>query len=262
MKIAFCFSGQIRNAIQCAPNIKRFIGDIPVDFFIHTWDINKFKNYGMIDGKIPPWRKDLPVISHDIEKLTKEDYNAYIDIYKPKIIRCESDETFNMSYHPAQRMRYPNLYYSWRKSILYCMEYCIQQNFIYDVVIKMRPDVIFPSERRLIEEILIYLEDKSYFYSDNSDEFLIDDIFWIASFENMLKAANYGDPALEMSPSVLFYDYLKFIGIKTKPLSNKGYAPLRPETIQFDVMSEFDKIFYYDQFWYSIKEPMIWLGKN
>ena len=40
MRIAVCFSGQIRTGVQTAPNIKRYIGDLdPVcDYFVHTWD--------------------------------------------------------------------------------------------------------------------------------------------------------------------------------------------------------------------------------
>jgi hypothetical protein len=40
MKIAICFSGQIRTGVQTEPNIKRYIGDLlPIcDFFVHTWD--------------------------------------------------------------------------------------------------------------------------------------------------------------------------------------------------------------------------------
>ena len=40
MKIAVCFSGQIRTGVQTAPNIKRYIGDLDTvcDYFVHTWD--------------------------------------------------------------------------------------------------------------------------------------------------------------------------------------------------------------------------------
>ena len=41
MKIALCFSGQIRTGNITAPNILRYIGDLrdSCDIFVHTWDI-------------------------------------------------------------------------------------------------------------------------------------------------------------------------------------------------------------------------------
>ena len=41
MKIAVCFSGQIRTGILTFKNIKNFIGELinQCDVFIHTWDV-------------------------------------------------------------------------------------------------------------------------------------------------------------------------------------------------------------------------------
>ena len=41
IKIALCFSGQIRTGVLTSNNIKNFIGDLinQCDVFVHTWDV-------------------------------------------------------------------------------------------------------------------------------------------------------------------------------------------------------------------------------
>ena len=56
MKIAVCFSGQFRTAIECAPNLKKFFSSKThdIDFFIHIWDVTSCKNFNAttIESKI------------------------------------------------------------------------------------------------------------------------------------------------------------------------------------------------------------------
>src|SRR6187551_3406039 len=121
MKIAICFSGQMRYAIKCAPNIKRFIGDVDADYFIHTWDINQYKPYAIIDGKMPPWRKEFQTgFEHPVEQVTKEMYNEYVNLYYPKVHQQENFDSFKSLYPEEVFFRSLYLQYSWRKSFLYC----------------------------------------------------------------------------------------------------------------------------------------------
>ena len=53
MKIAVCFSGQIRTAVENFINIKNFLGDIynDCDFFMHCWDDCSYKTYNLSNIK-------------------------------------------------------------------------------------------------------------------------------------------------------------------------------------------------------------------
>jgi hypothetical protein len=261
MKIAVCLSGQVRTAIQAAPNILRYLKDIlpETDFFIHTWDINQYRNHGEFNGEIPEHRKGtISLKDRPIIPVSSGDLAQYEEIYKPKIMRVEPYDRYDMLYNPAQHRRHPVLHYTWRKSVLYCLEYCIQKNLEYDVIIKMRPDVVYPSTRNMAIEIENFLKDPEAMYFDNCNEDVIDDVLWLGNQKNTLLLSNFGDPALEMQPNFMMRDFIRLNRIKFKPMVDKGYAPLRPENSHFDVLTQFGNIFYYDHYWYADGPPLKW----
>ena len=263
MKIAICFSGQMRTAVAAAPNIRRFIGDLlpDIDFFIHTWDINEQKAYGLINGAIPEYRKDTTPKKQEIQEVTQKDIYEYTALYNPKVIRMDNFELFQDKMWSTRTAYQPPLFYSWRKSVLYCMRYSIECNLKYDVVIKLRPDIVFSETRRLSTEIDHYLNDTTAFYCNNASKDMIDDVFWLSSPEVMFILSNFGDPYLSLQSKIPFRDFILFNNINIKSMICYGYAPVRPETLEYDVLTEFDKLYYYDQYWYSSNEPFHWSGE-
>ena len=85
MKVAVCFSGQIRTALECAPNLKRYFSSDKheIDFFIHTWDNTSYKNFN--GANIYP-QKDRFITKQEVEFL-KQTYN-------PKAIKIESHSEY------------------------------------------------------------------------------------------------------------------------------------------------------------------------
>lgn len=134
MKVAVCFSGQIRTANECAPNLKRFFSSKKheIDFFIHTWDNTSYKNFN--GTNIYPQRTRL-ITSDEIDFL-KETYN-------PKILKIESHLGYLKKYVEKGFGNGLELWYSFYKSIILKRWYERKYNFKYDIVIKLRPDCMF-----------------------------------------------------------------------------------------------------------------------
>lgn len=262
MKIAVCFSGQCRTSPEAAPNLKRFFGQHldNIDFFIHTWDINHYKHYGVKDDMVgsgcPPWRPYGTTGERPFSSVPGDRINEYRNAYKPKMMHVDSFSDYEKR-QPVIKNRYVGaLYYSWRRSVLSMVEYSMANSIKYDVVVKLRPDMLYPYTRTLNDEILNFMKDKNAFYIDNHE-----DILWISSFNNMCAASNFGDIDFDTGDYRL-WDYLKFLGIKLKNTVGHGYTPMRPECVGLDVLTEFPTIYYLDHMWYSIGEPRVWLGEG
>ena len=254
MKIAVCFSGQMRTAALASPNLYRFFGDlIPhIDFFIHTWDINRQKSYGTTpSGAVPAHRFNIPIIMNPVIPIEEEELNHYKNIYNPKMMSVESYKDYIDRYN-----RDPSLFYTWKKSLLCCAEYGKAYDVKYDMIIKLRPDVIFPPDRRLCDEVINFFKNPDIFYADNATENSLDDIFWIASPKTMFAISSITE--LQVYSTVTFVEYLRYMNIEIKCMVGRGYAPLRIESRHLDVMTQFGEIFYIDNFWFSDKEPQKW----
>lgn len=134
MKIAVCFSGQLRTALECAPNLRKFFSSNQheIDFFIHTWDITSYKNFN--GTQIYPQR-DRIVEDEEIQYLK--------EIYKPKLIKIENYSNYIKRYTNKGYGNGLELWYSFYKSISLKKYYERKYKFKYDFVIKIRLDCMF-----------------------------------------------------------------------------------------------------------------------
>jgi hypothetical protein len=261
VKIAVCFNGQMRTALKAAPNLKRYFGELMpnIDFFIHTWDVNQYKHYGTVGDQLralPPWRPYGYLGEKDFESIPPEMFTQFGEIWNAKKIIVESyTEYFHK--RPILKDRFIGaLYHSWAAGVKAAIEYSVDQNnFGYDVIVKMRPDMIFPYTRSFSAEIDNFLKDPDAFYIDNFEE-----LYWIANPKNMLAACAYGDKHFVIRKRLS--DYIEALGIRVKSTVQNGYAPLRKETEHLNVLTQFPEIFYLDHFWYSTGEPMVWEGEG
>ena len=81
MKIAVCFSGQVRTWKYCYQNwIDNLTPLGEVDYFCHFWDYNS----------VPRGAKKGYVVVPDDVLLSAEEKQSIIDMLKPKIIEFES----------------------------------------------------------------------------------------------------------------------------------------------------------------------------
>ena len=127
-RVAICFSGQIRDWQFAKKNILNFFSpsnqsNIKVDYFIHTWDTNT-------------WR--YPKTNHPIFKDKKHnDLNQFLEAYSPV--------KYHMSVYDANdwKLAWDPLFYSFEYSVLLKQQYELENNFVYDIVVKARPDVVY-----------------------------------------------------------------------------------------------------------------------
>lgn len=150
-KVAVCLSGESRFFRECAESIKNFFSDNNPEgnkyhFFMHTWDANNYKI----------WEKFGVVTRIESEKLDKEktysDLQKYIGFEKLEIEEQFLNHDFCLS-----------TLYSRMKANFLKQQYEVENNMMFDLVIKSRPDICFKPGvrfeecfRRLIEEKTLY----------------------------------------------------------------------------------------------------------
>jgi hypothetical protein len=228
MKIAVCFSGQIRTGIEASANIKRFIGDLyPMcDFFIHTWNYNSVKPCNNTNY--------IPIENHFLNEEAIENFK---NVYNPKIFKVDDynqflikDQTACMWYSVAQSLKFVDLE-------------------SYDVVVKMRPDIIYPPTRRLSHEIIHYMKDPTIFYSDIFHTTRVDDVFWVLSCHTVKKILPYTEQFKNKS----LLQYLEENNIENKSTYRTimHYAPYRFESLQYDCMTQFKECYKLDLLMFS-----------
>ena len=85
MKIAVCFSGQVRTGLQAAPHLFDWFGDLlpNIDFFIHTWDNRLYKNLNCT--RLFPRREEI---------IDKKVFDELSKIYNPKTMEIESGSVY------------------------------------------------------------------------------------------------------------------------------------------------------------------------
>jgi len=176
-RIAVCLSGQARTWKFCFNNITNFLKhkDYEFDFFIHTWENNLYSP------------------SVNLNYVYDTDVKEYISSYKPKLFKIQDENKFNKRIAGKLKHRdYINsLYsiYSFKQSIVLKQIYERNNNFKYDYVIKLRPDVFFVN--RTFDEHMSFLENEeksflTYFsYNDdwktNLNNTWAADLYWIFS---------------------------------------------------------------------------------
>ena len=203
MKIAVCISGQIRTWKECYENwmllfntIKqhpRFIDkNVEIDFFIHTWNVNtvpphmweEYKSIDMLNVRLFISKEELDDV---INKISPKKYMIdFIDINntRTKFMNDQAKKYNNVNSLIAWSA--PQLY-----SLMRCgqlkLNYEIENNFQYDVCMKMRFDMMFDVKE--FYTIINYLdsplnENTIYsMHSDNTHNFpydIVGDIFFMS----------------------------------------------------------------------------------
>jgi hypothetical protein len=165
LKIAVCMSGLIRTGCNAYPNLINFFGELlpNIDFFIHTWDLEKQKNPdpNAMDSDTKIWdmlNSQLPY------KLTNSKIKKITELYNPKYITVDNfeSELHNRSTHLSNKdiaaFKFDiNLWNSAYKSNQLKIKYENLHNFKYDIVIKLRPDVLISPKKKLSEVVDLLL---------------------------------------------------------------------------------------------------------
>jgi DNA-binding Lrp family transcriptional regulator len=244
MKIAICFSGQIRTGVQTEPNIKRYIGDLlPIcDFFVHTWD-----------HQSPP---------HTANALMLVDKSVFADfrrLYNPKSMTVEeylskrAPDGIWGGYRvdASTKKKYISMFESIYKANELKRLYEKSNGFVYDYVVRIRTDLIFHQDKSLRADITeLFSKTMTTFdnfmiaYHHGVNYSKLEDIFWLAKSPTMDKlakfyehyATNEGDWQVKMANWVkndlkLAYYGLQNSNIRLLRVDNSGLDPLNYDAI-------------------------------
>ena len=136
--IAVCLSGQSRTWKTAKDNILNFFNTkicvernirVNVDYFIHTWDTNSYR-----DKTQPRWEN----VDYKILDEHNED-----DIKFTFVPGGMEYEIYNSDNHIHA---WSGLFYSFMKSVNLKRKYEIENDMVYDMVVKSRFDINFPQE--------------------------------------------------------------------------------------------------------------------
>ena len=237
-KVALCFSGQARYWKYSLPNIKQFFSfnihpetrqPVEYDYFIHTWDINHYRH------NTKSW-------NFDIEILSSKDQTRLKKLYNPKYIEIENFKNFKDNNQPV--LSFDPMFYSFMKSIYYKREYELENDFEYDIVIKVRLDTIYdPTQVFLlhkVEPLVAYTSttiskfisefhynnfDDVIFYSDSKTMDLIANTYRIHKQNRLTQNEqihkNNEDPSFYYGPGCLLYNTM--IDMSIHPYSFRSF---------------------------------------
>lgn len=229
MKIAICFSGELRTGVKSSNNLLNFIGDLlpDCDFFIHTWDINSYRS--PLNLRIDP----MPST-----KVPESDFNEIFKIYKPKGILIEDQKKFwnNLILNYPGTGDLIHLWYGFYQSIELKRKYELENNFQYDVVIKLRTDCIFPPDRVLKDDIEELLNDTTKILSIR-----IDDIYFMSSSHIMDIASKFYENLFGNGdwPMNHFIKFMKKNNIEIINFKDKRFTIFRQEYTYLDSIEHY-----------------------
>jgi len=159
MRVAFCFSGQPRDVKKTLDNIIWSWGSHQqLDFFVHTW----------IPEQTGAFRPDTPSDTFDDETL-----EYIIEKLNPKKHKFQQQVVFNKVYpdskkwpvgnpwsipNPSQNIQ--SFFYSVQQANNLKKQYEVENNFVYDCVIRTRFDYLFMKQYNIKDYDLRYLHVK------------------------------------------------------------------------------------------------------
>lgn len=234
MKLAICFNGQLRTGVKAAKSIKNFFGPLMniADVFVHTWDVNTTRMPLNLKGCEPP-----------TTVVPDEDHEAFKEIYKPINYYVENQNDY---WERAQKMHTTSgdLVHLWHSAYMsnqFKKTYETANKIKYDFVIRLRPDCIFPPDRRFDTDLVDLLKnpDKLHFHQ------LFGDAYHVSTSPIMdlacdfyLKGNFYGR---HFWPMLEFEKYMKEHGVELSRILDNRATILRKE---FDYL---DPVHFYWQ---------------
>lgn len=242
MKIALVLSGQPRTWKKCYQQwIDIFSKKGEIDFFFHLWDYNTLPNLlATHNGGI----------KIEDEKLSEEEKQEIFDTFKPKNFLFESRKpiTYWNCKIPVAEQFGPwciEQFYSLYRASLIKQEYEIQNDFKYDIVVRLRtdlwingnPEIITPDVNTLYtshcswdENFGCYRVGDIFYYADSHTFDQVSEFYKFLSFVRVGYVTNKQCPP----PEIALYFYLASIGIRNFPthISMKVMRDKRVEEIK------------------------------
>lgn len=183
MKIALCLSGQMRTYKMCYNNLKKHILEpFNPDVFIHTWSktgiVTKVKLLSIFQGNQQVTEKELQKMYSPKNMVIEDFHNSYLE----EIEGVRYPEILTKYVPPPGRASLP-MYYKIKKcNDLKCEEEN-KNNFKYDLVIRLRPDlnILEPLPGEVLDNSHILWHSGKYIDTG----FMLSDRFAVSNSQNM-----------------------------------------------------------------------------
>jgi hypothetical protein len=236
MNVAVVLTGHLRCWKDVLPNFKEKVIDrYNPDIFIHTWDE---------EGWWIPGDKNNEKGYH--EESPKIDQKEIIEAYNPRGITIESWETYNKMFERRGEL-YKNfahrpknilsMFYKLNRGISLLEDYASQIGVYYDLVIRMRPDMIFNEDLPDFDPKDFYtLAHRNHLGQGTGDMIQVGNMFNMIMFSKISCFLNqlYLQTDL-LCPHVITTKYIENIGLPWKEFSiNK--------TIQHSPAGEYQEV--------------------
>lgn len=228
MKTAILFSGSIRDFRTCVPSLKRYLlNNLNADIFLHLWKMND----------VPPtnldirfkWRTDLCDENFvlDILKPTRYVIDTYSSDWEKTIINESSVDLskFTDSTLKNYGVNACGMYYKIYKAFSIMENYCEENSFKYDLVVRARLDFIWEDHVKL--ENFHNIDDKSIYlmkdrYASHS-RLNTNDKYFAGSFDAMKKVcnlfnciSNYQKAGIMVEGQKLIETHIRCLGLQVK----------------------------------------------
>lgn len=252
MLIAVCFSTQLRGGIQAYKNIKNYLGDAygSCTFFAHLWDINTRKPYTRSGPN------QLPEIMH-VDSNEIEEWKALYPITSCKVENFE----YAKKLHTDHGFHFDPIYYSWYQSLELMNDFALTTGYKFDLVVKLRPDVLFHPRRKFTTEIF------EGYIKNTQDTFFVEtlledwktanwmnDVYWVSKPGIMDMAKNFYFEQREKQKDLhQQYSLLKYLRRNNVPLANIGHdmACAKLECIKYDTVTEYQKCYDCEKYYFQ-----------
>jgi hypothetical protein len=245
MKIALCFSGQLRTGLQTAPNILRYIGDLlpECDFFIHTWDIES-----------PPHaaKEQTPVDKTKFSEFHKI-YNPIAMVVEPYNLRPMPEGGWGGErLDPKTNLKYISMFESIYEANRLKTLHEQKHNFTYDRVIRIRPDLVFSPDKTLRDDLILAPVANDTLvaaFHKGYGENKLEDIFWIGTSEAMDRTCAFNEIRAQSGRGasddwqIHMADWLKNDQkIQIRNLENSKIKLLRKDQESLNTLTDYDNI--------------------
>lgn len=254
IKIAVCFSTQLRTGTLAHKNIKNYLGEMydSCTFFSHLWNINTRKFY------INQGKKQLP----ERMEVSSDEITYWKNLYPIKSLLVEDYDKIRKE-HITKNYHFNPIYYSFYKSLELMDDYVSRTNTKFDLVIKLRPDVIFSPDRKFSKEML------SKYINNSSDTFFVEtlteyqywmnDVYWVSTPAIMNIAKQFYPEQKENQNNVNHlpekHHYTLSNHMRKHQINLEGigsdYACHKLECSEYDTIEEYDKCFDCEKYYFT-----------
>lgn len=257
MKIAVCFSTQLRTGVLTYKNIKNYLGEMydSCTFFAHLWNTNTRKEYTNLGKNVLP--KTIEVSNDEIQ--------YWKSLYPIRSLLVESYSKI-ADEHNKNNYYFDPIYYSFYKSLELMDDFVNTNKINFDLVVKLRPDIILNPHRRFSKEMLfnyINSSPNTFFVETLSpnykNEHWMNDVYWVGtpSIMNLAKQFYLEQREYQNSVAMLskkdhhtFLNYLKKNQINLLGIGN-SYGCHKLECAKYDTLSEYDLCFDCERYYFT-----------